>query len=151
MVSKERVDRSKLCFRVIRPMIIFIIIWRIIFVVPSFISSSFFHHFLFDSPFLLVPFFNIFVLFLLIFIFLRGELNISWNSNFPNLPSSIRHLTAYSSRGDFSSPLPPSVGGDPWSGYWRKLSGSKGKLSNNFLYQWRNGERWPFLISNIVT
>ena len=96
-------------------------------------------------------FFNIFVLFLLIFIFLRGELNISWNSNFSNLSSSIKYLTAYSSRGDFFSSLPSNVGGDLWSGYWRKLSGLKGRLSDNFLYQWRNGERWSFLISNIVT
>ena len=106
----------------------------------SFHSSLFFHHFSFDSPFLLVFFFNIFVLFLLISIFQWGELNIPWNSNFSDSPSNIRHLTAYSpQRISFSSlTLPPTVGGDPWSGYWKKnYQVQKGWLSDNVLQQWR--------------
>ena len=40
---------------------------------------------------------------------------------FSYLPSSIKHLITYSSRGDFSSPLPPNVEGDPWSGYRKEF------------------------------
>ena len=112
MVSKERINRPKLCFRVLRPRTIS---WKIIFHCP-FIHLSFFSFF----SFLLVPFFIIFVFLLLISIFQWGELNISWNSNFSNLPSSFRHLITYNPLENIFLPLPPSVGGDPWSGYWKK-------------------------------
>ena len=55
-----------------------------------FLFISFFHHFSIS----LGSFFNIFFSCSLLF-FLWGELNIFWNSNFSDLPSSIRHSNAY--------------------------------------------------------
>ena len=56
MVSKERINRPKLCFKVIKPRIIFIITRKIIFRCP-FVHFSFFSFiFLWFSIFLLVPF-----------------------------------------------------------------------------------------------
>ena len=63
-ISKEKISRPKLCFRVIGPRIIS---WKIIFHCP-FIHLYFFS-IIFYSSFFLVPLFNIFVLFLLILFF----------------------------------------------------------------------------------
>ena len=103
MVSKERINKSKLYFRVIKLRIIFHLVKDHLLRPFIHLFSFHFHHF-FDSLFpFLVPFST--------FCFDFAHFY------FSNLPSNIRHLTAYSSRGDFSSPLPPNVGGDPWSSY----------------------------------
>ena len=63
----------------------------------SFHSSLFlFIHFFFDSLFFFWFIFQHFCFVLAHFHFPWGELNISWNSNFSDLPSSIRRLVAYS-------------------------------------------------------
>ena len=99
---------------------------RSFFIVFSFISL--FHSFFFDSLFFLAPFFfNNLFLFLLISIFQWGELNISWNSNFSYLPSSIKRLVTYSPLE--SNPfLPPNVGVIFGRVKERNLSGSKRRL-----------------------
>ena len=90
-VPKERINRPKLCFRVIRPRIItWKIIFRCLFIHLSFSFILLWFSISFGS------FFIIFVLPLLTSIFLRGELNVFWNSIFSHLPFSIRHLIAYS-------------------------------------------------------
>ena len=146
MVSKEKIDRPKLCFKVIRPRII---TWRIIFRCP-FVHLFFDYSFLFDSLFFFWFLFQCFCFVLAHFIFQWRELDIFWNSNFSYLPSNIRHLIIYNPLKNIFFRLCPQCGGDPWSGYWKKLSSSKGRLSDNFLHQWKNGERWPFFISNTI-
>ena len=48
--------------------------------------------------------------------------------------------------------LPFSVKADPWSGFRKKNHQvQKGKLLDNFLYQWRDNQRWSFFISNLAT
>ena len=131
MVSKKRINRPKLCFTMIRLRIIFIITRKIIFRYP-FIHLSFFSFFNFS--FLLVPFslslyLSLFIIFLWFSIFLSFffhffvfahfpifhgvKRNTFWNSNFSHLPSSIRHLIAYSLLENIFFAFIPSVGGDP--------------------------------------
>ena len=74
---KRKDNRPKLYFRVIWPKIIFSL---------SVYSSLFSYLFLWFSN-------SFSFFFLLTSIFQWGELNISWNPNFSDLPSSIRHLT----------------------------------------------------------
>ena len=85
----------------------------------------------FSSTFFWVLFFQHFC-FCSFSYFPQSGLNTFCNSNFPHLPSSIRHLIAYSARGDFFSLLPPM---------WRvilgrdieeNLSGSKRVTMDNF-------------------
>ena len=93
MVSKEKINKLKLCFRIIRPRIIFIIALKIIFRGPCI------HLFFFS------PFFSIFSWFLFHhlcfalahFYFFYGVSSMSFGTLFSShLPSSIRHLIAYS-------------------------------------------------------
>ena len=119
---------------------------RSFFIVFSLISLSS-HFFLI----LLVPFSIIFVFLLLTSIFQWGELNISWNSNFSNLPSSIRHSNAYNPLEKSFFAFTPQCRGWSLIGLLKeKLSGSKGRLSDNFLQE-NDDERWPFIISNIAS
>ena len=149
MVPKERINRPKFYFKVIRPRIIFSSHEGSFDL--SFFSYFFFWFFLWFSI-SLGSFFNTFVLLLVIFIFFQlSELNTFWNSIYlHDCPSSSGIWSFIILEEYLSLPLPPNVEGDPWSGYWKRLSGSKGKLWNNFfLYQWMD-ERWLFFISNIV-
>ena len=89
------------------------------FVVFSFVSSSF-HHFplIFHFSWFL---FQQFCFVLAHFYVFSGVSSTSLELHFLHLPSSIRHLIVLSSREDFFLLLPPSVEGDPWSGYKRKF------------------------------
>ena len=75
--------------------------------------------FIFLLHFFWIPF-PAFSLCFCLLIFLEG-VSLTELHFFSYLPSSIRHLIAYSSRGDFFSPLPLNMEGDPWSGYKRKF------------------------------
>ena len=137
------INWPKLCFRVIRPRIISL--RRITSFILPFISLSF--HFLWFSIF----FFSIFLFYFFSFLFfLWSELNTFLELHFSHLPFHIRHLNHSWFERIFSR-ICPQCGGEPWSGWRRKLSGSKGRLSNNFPYRWRNSEKWSFFISNTVT
>ena len=145
MVSKERIDRPKLCFRVIRPRIIFII-------EGSFFSLSFrsflflFHHFFFDSPFFLVHFLTI-LFCSCSFLFSNGMSSTSLELHFFTFAFQHQAFDRLSSRKDFSLPLPPM---------WRvvldqdiegNLSGSKGVTMDNFFLSVRGW--WKMAISHL--
>ena len=130
MVSKEMINRPKLCFRVIRPRIIFIITRKIIFRCP-FVHLSFSFIFLWFSSFF-IPF-SVFLVCSCSFLFFCGVSSTFFGTLIFQicLPAS-DILIAYSSRGDFSSPLPPSVGGDPWLGCRKKFTRLKWETIDNF-------------------
>ena len=75
----------------------------------------------FSSTFFLGSLSSILLCFCLLTFLERVSLTTFGTSFFSYLPSNIRHLIAHSSRGGFSSPLPPNVKGDPWSGYRKKF------------------------------
>ena len=125
------ISRPKLCFWVITLRIVFHRVRdQFCFGLPSlflfiFISTCFFFwvsfQFIFLLHFFCVPFPAISLCFCLL-IFLEGvSLTTFGTPFFLTLSFDIKHLIAYSSRGDFSSLLPPNVEGDPWSGYRRKF------------------------------
>ena len=128
-VPKERISRPKMCFRVIKPKIIFhrvrdqfcfgsLSLFLFIFISTHFFCLFSIH---FSSTFFWFPFHHFRFAFAS-HISRRGELNNFWNSIFLIvLPFSIRHLIAHSSIGGFSSPLPPNVEGDPWLGYRKEF------------------------------
>ena len=139
MVSKEKINRPKLYFKVIRPRIIFIT-WRIIFFILLFIFFFLFFSLILHFSWFL---FQHFCFALAHFYFFQwSEPNTFWNSIYlHDCPSSSGIWSFIILEEYLSLPLLPSMEGDSWSGYWRKLSSSKGRLSNNFLYQWRDDER----------
>ena len=155
MVLKERINRPKLCFRVIRPRIILHHV-KDHFLYPSlflfvFTLTYFFFGFLFISLFLL--FFRV----LLCLVFFSLNVWISGESNFLFRTETFR-----------SSPFENRRLRDPQSftfstfalqyGRWSLVrvqkenhQAQKERLLDNFLYQWRDNQRWSFFISNLAT
>ena len=139
MVSKKRINRPKLYFRVI--------LAKDHFLKDHFSLSFYSSLFLWFSN-SLSSFFSIFVLFLLILFFNGVSSTSLGTSNFSNLPSSIRHSHTYNPLEKYILPFPPSVRGDPWLGYLKEIIRLKGETIDNFL---KDDERWPFFISNTAT
>ena len=154
MVSKERIDRPKLCFRVIEPRIIL-----------HHVKDHFLYSFLFLFIFTLTYFFFGFLFISLFFYFSRSStfgffsLNvwISGESNFLFKTETFR-----------SSSFENRRLRDPQSftflilsfqcGGWSLVRVQKenhqaqnGRLLDNFLHQWRDNQRWSFFISNLAT
>ena len=99
-----------------------------------FLFISLFHHFSFDSPFFLVLFHFFIFLLLLTSISLWGELNIFWNSIFLIFAFQHRAFNRLYFLKSISFFWPLNIGGDPWSGYWkRKYQAQKGWLWIIFL------------------
>ena len=129
MVSKEKINRPKMCFKVILTKDQFM---NELFSL-SFYSSLFFIHSYLILYFSFGSFSSVFVLFLLI-LFFNGVSSTSLGTfNFSDLPSSIRHSHAYNPLEKYILPLPPSVRGNPWSGYLKEIIRLKGETIDNFL------------------
>ena len=120
MVSKERIDRPKLCFRVIRPRIIFHHV-RDQFYFVSFHFNPFFFSFHFPSSFffcvsLLAPLLS----FCSLLFFQWCELN-TFGTPFFTFAFQHQAFGRLSLKEDFSLPLPLSVEGEPWAEYRKKF------------------------------
>ena len=111
------INRPKLYFRVIWPKIIS---RRII---PLSFHSSLFLFIIFLWFLISLSSFSFLCFCSYSLLFLYGVSSTSFETLFSSyLPSSIRHLIAYSplEKSFFAFVFAPSVGGDPWSGYWKK-------------------------------
>ena len=127
MISKERINRPKLCFRVIRPRIIFsshtgpILLWSSVLTSLHFHFDPFFlwvsFHFTFLFHFSLVPFSTFCFAFVYLYIF-QHLLGL----HFPHICLPASDIWSFMIlRENFSLSLPPSMEGDPWSGFRKKF------------------------------
>ena len=109
-----------------------------------FIVFSFIFFWLFVS---LSSLFSTFFYALAYFYFFYGVSSISFGTLFSShLPSNIRHLITYSLL-EKSFAFAPSVGGDPWSGYWKKIIRLKGETIDNFSISVKGW--WKMAISHL--
>ena len=145
-----------MCFRVIKPRIIHIM-WEIIFTLAllhffSFIFTLTHCFFGFIFIWLSSIFFSFFCIFSLDDCISCESKFFFRTQTFYNMPFDNRHLHDPSWPLEFHfSTL--ALQCERWSlvGIQKENhQAQKGRLLDNFLYQWRNVERWSFVISNIV-
>ena len=127
MILKERINKPKLCFKVIRPRNHFspregpILLWSSFFVSLHFKSTRFFFSFYFPSSFFFwVSFLALLLCFCLLIFFQWYELN-TFGTLFFTFAFQHQAFDCLSLREDFSPPLPLSVEGEPWLGHRRKF------------------------------
>ena len=125
MVSKEMIDRLKLCFKVIRPRIIFRCVRdQFYFGLPSlflFVSTYFSFYFIFLLHFSFgFLFYHCCFAFAHLYSF-SGVSSTPLEFHFFTFAFQHQTFDRLSLREDFSPPLPSSVEGDHWSGYRRKF------------------------------
>ena len=150
MISKERINRPKMCFRVIKPRII-----------SCHMKDQFYFILLFLFPFfslilhlfLLVPFPTFFFCFAFAyFYFLNGMSSMPFKLHF-----SHNYLSTSSIRSFITLRVSLFASAFQYEGWslirvqTKKISSSNGRLLDNFLYQWRDDEGWSFFILNIIT
>ena len=158
MVSKERINRPKLCLRVIRPRIIFHYMMDHFYFGPPFLFLFIFTLTHFSLGFFsFCFFFYFFAYFCILFFFERLHslwVQISfqdWNFSqlvFWQLVASWSFVIFEILLFDICPPMWRVI--LDWDSE-RKSSSSKEVTTDNFLYQWRGDEKWMFVISNIVT
>ena len=144
-----------MCFKVIKPRIISYHVRDHLYSGPP---CSFFFLYLHFNPFFLWAFFHL--TFLLFFLIFSLDVCISCESKFlfrtrtfHNMPFENMHLHDPSWPLEFHfSTLALQCGRWSLVGVQKENhQAQKGRLLDNFLYQWRDDERWLFFISNIVT